>query len=154
MTTSAQLAGLAALSSGVIKDSRGNSTYVNFSEKTINLTEDATYDLSEKEWGPIQSFQGTFDGKNATINGLTVGTSDSASSNSAGLFSYGMSGTIKDLKLTGVYIKTTSDAGGVVARTSAGSRVEYCSVQGDIISNGGRDGGVVGKTRHSEKLFL
>ena len=145
LTTSAQLAGLAALSSGVIKDSRGNSTYVNFSEKTINLTEDATYDLSEKEWGPIQSFQGTFDGKNATINGLTVGTSDSASSNSAGLFSYGMSGTIKDLKLTGVYIKTTSDAGGVVARTSAGSSVEYCSVQGDIISNGGRDGGVVGK---------
>lgn len=145
LTTSAQLAGLAALSSGVIKDSRGNSTYVNFSEKTINLTEDATYDLSEKEWGPIQSFRGTFDGKNATINGLTVGTSDSASSNSAGLFSYGMSGTIKDLKLTGVYIKTTSDAGGVVARTSAGSSVEYCSVQGDIISNGGRDGGVVGK---------
>ena len=148
LTSADQLAGLAALSSGVIKDSRGNSTYVYFSGKTINLTENATYNLSGKEWMPIQSFQGTFDGKNATITGLTIGANDEGSTIVAGLFSYGMSGTIKELKLKDVYIKTTNEAGGVVARTDTGSSVENCSVEGDIISNGGRDswaGGVVGK---------
>ena len=148
MTSADQLAGLAALSSGVIKDSRGNSTYVYFSGKTINLTENATYNLSGKEWMPIQSFQGTFDGKNATITGLSIGANDGGSTIVAGLFSYGMSGTIKELKLTDVYIKTTNEAGGVVARTDTGSSVENCSVEGDIISNGNRyswAGGVVGK---------
>lgn len=148
MTSADQLAGLAALSSGVIKDSRGNSTYVYFSGKTINLTENATYNLSGKEWMPIQSFQGTFDGKNATITGLSIGANDGGSTIVAGLFSYGMSGTTKELKLTDVYIKTTNEAGGVVARTDTGSSVENCSVEGDIISNGNRyswAGGVVGK---------
>lgn len=148
LTSADQLAGLAALSSGVIKDSWGNSTYVYFSGKTINLTENATYNLSGKEWMPIQSFQGTFDGKNATITGLTIGAGDGGSTKSAGLFSYGMSGTVKDVELTGVYIKTTSDAGGIVARTSSGGNVENCSVQGNIISNGNRHssaGGVVGE---------
>ena len=148
LTSADQLAGLAALSSGVIKDSRGNSTYVYFSGKTINLTENATYNLSGKEWMPIQSFQGTFDGKNATITGLSIGANDGGSTIVAGLFSYGMSGTIKAIKLTDVYIKTINEAGGVVAQTATGSSVENCSVEGDIISNGGRGswaGGVVGK---------
>ena len=148
LTSADQLAGLAALSSGVIKDSRGNSTYVYFSGKTINLTENATYNLSGKEWMPIQSFQGTFDGKNATITGLSIGANDGGSTIVAGLFSYGMSGTIKAIKLTDVYIKTDNEAGGVVARTDTGSSVENCSVEGDIISNDGRyswAGGVVGK---------
>lgn len=148
LTSADQLAGLAALSSGVIKDSRGNSTYVYFSGKTINLTENATYNLSGKEWMPIQSFQGTFDGKNATITGLSIGANDGGSTIVAGLFSYGMSGTIKAIKLTDVYIKTDNEAGGVVAQTDTGSSVENCSVEGDIISNGDRyswAGGVVGK---------
>lgn len=148
LTSADQLAGLAALSSGVIKDSRGNSTYVYFSGKTINLTENATYNLSGKEWMPIQSFQGTFDGKNATITGLSIGANNGGSTIVAGLFSYGMSGTIKAIKLTDVYIKTINEAGGVVARTATGSSVENCSVEGDIISNGDRDsraGGVVGE---------
>lgn len=155
LTSADQLAGLAALSSGVIKDSRGNSTYVYFSGKTINLTENATYNLSGKEWMPIQSFQGTFDGKNATITGLTIGANDEGSTIVAGLFSYGMSGTIKELKLKDVYIKTTNEAGGVVARTDTGSSVENCSVEGDIISNDGRDsgaGGVVGKNVGTVKI--
>ena len=148
LTSADQLAGLAALSSGVIKDSRGNSTYVYFSGKTINLTENATYNLSGKEWMPIQSFQGTFDGKNATITGLSIGANDGGSTIVAGLFSYGMSGTIKAIKLTDVYIKTINEAGGVVARTATGSSVENCSVEGDIISNGNQyswAGGVVGQ---------
>lgn len=135
---SADLAGLAKLS----RENEG------FKDKIITLKENQEYDLSAHEWMPIQSFQGTFDGKNATITGLTIGANDEGSTIVAGLFSYGMSGTIKELKLKDVYIKTTNEAGGVVARTATGSSVENCSVEGDIISNGDRDswaGGVVGK---------
>lgn len=135
---SADLAGLAKLS----RENEG------FKDKIITLKENQEYDLSAHEWVPIQSFQGTFDGKNATITGLSIGANDEGSTIVAGLFSYGMSGTIKELKLKDVYIKTTNEAGGVVARTATGSSVENCSVEGDIISNGDRDswaGGVVGK---------
>ena len=135
---SAALAGLAKLS----RENEG------FKDKIITLKENQEYDLSAHEWMPIQSFQGTFDGKKATITGLTIGANDEGSTIVAGLFSYGMSGTIKELKLKDVYIKTTNEAGGVVARTATGSSVENCSVEGDIIFNGDQyswAGGVVGK---------
>ena len=73
-----------------------------FDGKTVSLKAEQTYDLSGKEWMPIQSFQGTFDGKNATITGLSIGANDGGSTIVAGLFSYGMSGTIKAIKLTDV----------------------------------------------------
>lgn len=76
----ADLAGLAMLSSGNLTVGDCNEAnidlgddynpyreddkvYLKFDGKTVSLKAEQTYNLSGKEWMPIQSFQGTFDGK-------------------------------------------------------------------------------------------
>lgn len=137
---SADLAGLAKLS----RENEG------FKDKIITLKENQEYDLSAHAWIPIKGFKGTFDGnkdngtaiKNMVIN---------LQGESGGLFSYGMAGTIKNVSVEEAYIQTTSDAGGIVARSKAGSTIENCSFDGIIVANGDAGpntttaGGIVGE---------
>ena len=115
-----QLAGLDVLVNG------GN----DFAGKTVNLTENGNYDLSEYSFtaiglptissnsstnSPVASgngFAGTFDGKGSTIN---VAISSSVSG--TGLFGYlKPSGILKDFTLTGtVAVSGSKDAVGGVA---------------------------------------
>lgn len=130
----ADLAGLAAIVNGAVT-SNGKSVSDSFESKTVTLKADTEFNLSAHAWIPIRRFKGTFDGnkdngtaiKNMVIN---------LQGESGGLFSYGMAGTIKNVSVEEAYIRTTSDAGGIVARSKAGSTIENCSFDGDIVANG------------------
>lgn len=134
LENAADLAGLAAIVNGTAT-SNGKPVSDSFESKTVTLKADTEFYLSAHAWIPIRRFKGTFDGnkdngtaiKNMVIN---------LQGESGGLFSYGMAGTIKNVSVEEAYIRTTSDAGGIVARSKAGSTIENCSFDGDIVANG------------------
>lgn len=111
----------------------------------ITLTDNITL---TGEWTPIgtesQPYTGTFNGKDKTITGLTVTTSDQY----AGLFGcIDDGGTVKNVKLENVQI--TSDhqyayVGGVAGNNDGA--IENCSVSGSVSGNSTYNsvGGIVG----------
>ena len=116
---------------------------VNEEGKTdINITLDTDLTLTG-EWTPIgtdynNAYTGTFNGKDKTITGLTVTTSDQY----AGLFGcIGSGGTVQNVVLENVQINGANYVGGV-AGWSYG-KIENCSVSGSVSSNS-TAGGVVG----------
>ena len=132
----------------------------NFKDKTLLLTNDIN--LNGHHWTPIGnvndyptiSFRGTFDGKNHTISNLTA--SDNAKGYAAaGLFG-SLMGTVKNVTLKNVDIRSTHYAGAVVAYSSTGgATVENCHVDGGTITsvpeytgsaydNGDKAGGIIG----------
>lgn len=145
----ADLAGLAAIVNGTAT-SNGKPVSDSFKDKTVTLKKDTDFDLSAHAWIPIKGFKGTFDGnkdKDTAIKKMVV----NLQGESGGLFSYGMAGTIKNVSVKEAYIQTTSDAGGIVARSTAGSTIKNCSFDGIIVANGKAGpsattaGGIVGK---------
>lgn len=132
----------------------------NFKDKTLLLTNDIN--LNGHHWTPIGnvndyptiSFWGTFDGKNHTISNLTA--SDNVKKYAAaGLFG-SLMGTVKNVTLKNVDIRSTHYAGAVVAYSSTnGATVEDCHVDGGTITsvpefidnsydNGDKAGGIIG----------
>ena len=131
----------------------------NFEGKTLLLTNDIN--LNGRHWTPIGnlndyptiSFKGTFDGKNHTISNLTA--SDNVKINAAaGLFG-SLIGTVKNVTLKNVDIRSTHYAGAVVAYSTGGATVENCHVDGGTITsvpeytgsaydNGDKAGGIIG----------
>ena len=132
-----------------------------YAGKTVKLTADL--DLSsENNWVPIgnlvaypgQSFNGVFDGGGHSISNLTC-TDNTPQYAVAGLFGSIVSGTIKDLTVKNVNIKSTHYAAGIVAYTSNTPTIENCHVIGGTISstpeivngsydNGDKVGGIMG----------
>ena len=113
-----------------------------YSDKYIALDADITL---HGEWTPIHSFAGSFDGRNHTVSGLTIGTADAPKAlASAGFFDYlGNTATVKNLKLTDVaiYVQQTGTtrcfAGALVGGTSGIGRnvtIDHCSVTGSAVS--------------------
>lgn len=132
----------------------------NFDGKTLLLTNDIN--LNGKPWTPIGnvndyptiSFWGTFDGQNHTISNLTA--SDNVKTYAAaGLFG-SLMGTVKNVTLKNVDIRSTHYAGAVVAYSSKnGATVEDCHVDGGTITSvpeftgtsydsGDKAGGIIG----------
>ena len=132
----------------------------NFENKTLLLTNDIN--LNGQPWTPIGnvndyptiSFWGTFDGQNHTISNLTA--SDNVKTYAAaGLFG-SLMGTVKNVTLKNVDIRSTHFAGAVVAYSSRnGATVENCHVDGGTITsvpeytgsaydNGDKAGGIIG----------
>ena len=132
----------------------------NFEGKTLLLTNDIN--LNGHYWTPIGkvesypgiTFRGTFDGQNHTISNLTA--SDNAKGYAAaGLFG-SLIGTVKNVTLKNVDIRSTHYAGAVVAYSSTnGATVENCHVDGGMITsvpeytgsaydNGDKAGGIIG----------
>lgn len=145
----ADLAGLAAIVNGTATNN-GKSVLDSFESKTVTLKEDTDFDLLAHAWIPIRGFKGTFDGNKdsgTAINNMVI----NLQGESGGLFSYDMAGTIENVSVKEAYIRTTSDAGGIVARSTAGSTIENCSFDGDIVANGKAGprattaGGIVGE---------
>ena len=118
-------------------------------------------------WTPIgdgvDSFQGTFDGKGNTISGLYLDTNR----NYVGLFGYTIDSTIKNLRLTNSYFKTT-------AKTNLGVKsVNNYALMGSFVGHGegvfenlyseaileapsghekdygGQIGGIIGRVQHA-----
>ncbi|KAG4102764.1 hypothetical protein H8356DRAFT_1305122 [Neocallimastix lanati (nom. inval.)] len=121
----------------------------------------ADIDISDVEnWEPIGgsqfSFNGVFDGKGHTINGLKEGTEENPRklskniedfSNALGFFgTLGVNAIVKNIRLTNVamfaYREDASFVGGIVgymngysdASTSQGAIIDNCYVQGKIVS--------------------
>ena len=145
----ADLAGLAAIVNGTAT-SNGKSVSDSFENKTVTLKADTEFGLSAYAWIPIRGFKGTFDGNKdsgTAIKKMVI----NLQGESGGLFSYGMAGTIKNVSVEEAYIKTTSDAGGIVARSTADSTIQNCSFDGTIVANGKAGpsattaGGIVGE---------
>ena len=124
------------------------SDLVNGGKRTLNVILANDIDLTGIDWTPIgtsgNTYIGTFDGKDKTITGLTVTTSDRY----AGLFGdIGSGGKVMNVKLEGVQIESDNEMSNVggVAGCSRGN-IENCSVSGSVIGRGMNSivGGVVG----------
>lgn len=137
-----------------------NSKTEYFEDKTILLMNDI--DLSGSYWTPVGNvteyptvtFKGTFDGQNHIISNLTA-SDDAAGYAAAGLFG-SIHGTVKNVTLKDVNIRSTHYAGAVVGYSSMnGAIIENCHVDGGTITsvpefigdsydNGDKAGGIIG----------
>ena len=157
LTDADQLAGFAQLVNG------GN----NFQGKTVLLDGDTTYDISSSEWTPIgtgtrdgsgitensKTFNGTFDGNGAVINGLKITTAPSNVDDAIGFFGIVSGGTVQNLNFTNVNINVTNSemAGAVIGMMVDGATVKNCTVGSDSsedtssISTSRGNGGIVGR---------
>ena len=137
-----------------------NSKTEDFEGKTILLMNDI--DLSGSYWTPIGNvtdyptvtFKGTFDGQNHIISNLTA-SDKAAGYAAAGLFG-SILGTVQNVTLKDVNIRSTHYAGAVVAYSSMnGAIIDNCHVDGGIITsvpestgtsydNGDKAGGIIG----------
>ena len=137
-----------------------NSKTEYFENKTILLMNDI--DLSGSYWTPVGNvtdyptvtFKGTFDGQNHIISNLTA-SDDAEGYAAAGLFG-SILGTVKNVTLKDVNIRSTHYAGAVVAYSSMnGAIIDNCHVDGGIITsvpestgtsydNGDKAGGIIG----------
>lgn len=137
-----------------------NSRTEYFEGKTILLMNDI--DLSGSYWTPVGNvtayptvtFKGTFDGQNHVISNLTA-SDDATGYAAAGLFG-SILGTVKNVKLKDVNIRSTHYAGAVVGYSSMnGAIIDNCHVDGGTITsvpefngtsydNGDKAGGIIG----------
>ena len=145
-----------------------NSRTEYFEGKTILLMNDI--DLSGSYWTPVGNvndyptvtFKGTFDGKEHIISNLTA-SDDAAVYAAAGLFG-SITGTVKNVTLKNVNIRSTHYAGAVVGFSSTnGATIENCHVDGGTITtvpeytgsaydNGDKAGGIIGYYVTSDKV--
>ena len=137
-----------------------NSKREYFENKTILLMNDI--DLSGSYWTPIGNvtdyptvtFKGTFNGQNHIISNLTA-SDDAEGYAAAGLFG-SILGTVENVTLKDVNIRSTHYAGAVAAYSSKnGSVIKNCHVDGGTITtvpeasgdsydNGDKAGGIIG----------
>ena len=141
---------------------------VTFAGKTVVLTADI--DMAGKAFTPIgtlasypsKTFAGTFDGQNHTIYNLT--TADyTPNYAAAGLFG-STTGTIKNVTLKNVNIRSSHYAGAIVAYSSTnGAVIENCHVDGGTVTskaeligssydNGDKVGGIAGYIVTGDKI--
>lgn len=145
-----------------------NSRTEYFEGKTILLMNDI--DLSGSYWTPVGNvtayptvtFKGTFDGQYHTISNLTA-SDDAAGYAAAGLFG-SINGTVKNVTLKDVNIRSTHYAGAVVGYSSMnGAIIENCHVDGGTITsvpentgsaydNGDKAGGIIGYYVTDDKI--
>ena len=145
-----------------------NSKTEYFAGKTIKLMNDI--DLSGSYWTPVGNvndyptvtFKGTFDGQNHVISNLTA-SDDAAGYAAAGLFG-SILGTVKNVTLKDVNIRSTHYAGAVVAYSSMnGAIIDNCHVDGGTITsvpentgsaydNGDKAGGIIGYYVTGDKI--
>ena len=145
-----------------------NSKTEYFEDKTILLMNDI--DLSGSYWTPVGNvndyptvtFKGTFNGQNHIISNLTA-SDDAEGYAAAGLFG-SILGTVKNVTLKDVNIRSTHYAGAVVGYSSTnGATIENCHVDGGTITsvpeytgsaydNGDKAGGIIGYYVTSDKV--
>ena len=144
---------LRAFAASVTSDNDYNKCYINLA---------ADVDISGSDWASIgggtAAFNGIFDGKGCTIQGLTMGTQDAPmaleQSPRAGLFGLlGENAVVKNVALTDVFTNVSSKAGvqhgALVGAMSDGAVVDGCSVSGTVQAHCTKgnvfQGGIVGR---------
>ena len=97
------------------------------------------------EWTPVHAFAGSFDGRNHTVSGMTIGAANApAALTSAGFFDYlANNASVSNLKLTdaAIYVQTSGYdrcfAGALVGGANSVGRnvtIDHCSVTGSAVS--------------------
>ena len=144
-----------------------------FANKTVKLADNIT--MSDELWVPAGSvdfmsdtadegdnfFAGIFDGQSHTISGLTIDygkTDNDPLYDAAGLFG-NVSGTVKDVSLTGLSISAAGDdVGGIAGNLMDNAVISRCTVQGSISgavyegdgdAYGSQMGGIAGRTENT-----
>ena len=117
---------------------------INQDGKIENIKTELT-SKEERGFIPIQSFYGTFDGKENEIRNIYEDTTNLEGTVQVGLFGTALNANIKNLEVTGELIGTWF-AGGIVANSSGNTNVENCcnranitgvTMVGGIAGNGG-----------------
>lgn len=136
----------------------------------VHVALGADLDISgETRWMPIGEtktdgyyFNGTFDGRNHTISGLTIGSEDDPYVDAEGAMCFGLfgalgeSGTVKNLGVTNVQMFVNSDysvLAGAVAGLSQGGGIDGCYATGTIgsetfVEGNNYIGGLVGEAMY------
>ena len=109
---------------------------------TVELLRDVTL---TGNWTTVgtesEPFKGTFDGKDYTITGLTISTSDNEYMGLIGILD---GGTVKNVKFASVSVTGKNDVGTAVGRIINGGTVSGVRVLDGTVSGAKRVGGVVG----------
>jgi len=144
ISTAAQLAGLAAIVSGLAFGDAMK--YDKFMGKTVTLTADI--DLTGHDWTPIggkqigqdedfYAFNGTFEADGHAVRGMTVKESVENFTN-GGFFGYvGIEGYVRNLAVFGSVEETSTwnnNSGGLVGEN--GGVIENCSHVGTVVAKG------------------
>ena len=115
-------------------------TYVNNGNNCAGVTFKLTEDIKlTGNWTPIgkqeNSFNGTFDGDNHTVSGLTINGDDKRGIiDKQGFFGYVNNATLKNVNLTGVNINTNGIIGSLAAYVYKNTQILNCSAQGNLNS--------------------
>lgn len=159
ISTAQQLALMAGLINGTVRTFGGNVVSPSdFSGKSYELQNDINLNdtvrwnrwltkigsevvitAPEREWTPIATFSGVFDGKGFTINGVYVSSTDSSS----GLFDTINGGTVRNLGVTKSAFYSSEYIAAPVAGVVSGGTVTNCYSYGTIIASDAA-GGIVG----------
>jgi hypothetical protein len=103
-------------------------------------------------WVPISTFSGTYDGQNYSISNLKINTSG----DNTGLFGYASGATLKNINLTGVYIRQngygSKDCGALVGNANK-TTITNCHSSGMVYSEGDNVGGLVGYYQSNSSVF-
>ena len=105
---------------------------------------DGTPQSTWKEWAPIMSFNGVFDGDYHIVSGVYCNTTSGA----VGFFK-GVSGehaVVKNLGVVNSYIKGHGSVGGIAGSAIARATINHCFFEGSIESDDDYTGGIVGLT--------
>lgn len=97
----------------------------------------------ENNWTPVGSniyaYSGTFDGAGHTISGMNI----SGGTHTQGFIGH-LSGTVKNLTITGASVNGSSTVGGIVGYAEAESSITGCTFSGTVSANQHQAGGIVG----------
>ena len=132
----------AKLLAGLAKAVNDGNSYEGY---TINLTKHI--ELNNIPWTPIgnkkdKAFKGTFDGKDKTICGLFIDSTEKV-----GLFGYITGGTVKNLVIGNANVRTTAQTAGILAAELRGVTIDNIKTSGSVTSKffaGGIIGSLVG----------
>lgn len=130
-----------------------------YSGKFFKLADDLN--LAGKEWAEIgrsnndpsrvTPFSGTFDGDGHEIMGLNSGTNRKY----LGLFGYIKNATVKNLKISSAVIKSTHEGdkyAAILCAIAEESKIENCSVSGEVEIAGEYAGGIVAELKNSSSM--
>ena len=118
-------------------------SHVNQGNWNTNCTLTADITLTgDNNWTPVgtnlYAYSGTFDGAGYTISGMDI-----SGTNTQGFISY-LSGTVKDLTITGAKVSGFGTISGIVGQANEGSSIIGCAFSGTVTASQSYAGGIVG----------
>ena len=102
-----------------------------------------------REWVPMHTFNGHFDGGFHTISGIFL---PNGGNQSALFYSVSTGGEVKNLGVTNAYISGVRYVGGIAGSTMQDGIIQNCFFEGRIVASDDYCGGIVGLTEGSSLI--